>query len=374
MRVALVTNAPPASGMGKPARALADALRAIPNLTVDVVDLDARDAAIRVNGALRSRLPVRPRLKPLAWLLLGSRLDLAGYDVVHLTNQSLSFLARRTPAPTIVTVWDLIERLAPQERGGGLAARVLYRGIPHARHVIAVSSATAETVRALYPAAAERLTVIPPAVSPQFAPILHIWETAHGKAFLAKAQISPGTPTVLYVGSEHPRKNLPRLLEALARVRPRVPDVRLVKIGSAGSARGRAQFAAAADRLGLWPIITRIEEAHDPELRYWYQAATVLAFPSLLEGFGFPPLEALACGTPVVTSDRSSLPEVVGDAAVVVNPERVEEITDGLHRVLTDEGLRRELRRRGLARAAQFRWETTARETLAVYEKVRGQR
>ncbi|MGB9880037.1 MAG: glycosyltransferase family 4 protein, partial [Anaerolineae bacterium] len=110
----------------------------------------------------------------------------------------------------------------------------------------------------------------------------------------------------------------------------------------------------------------------DEDLPALYSGADLFVFPSLYEGFGLPPLEAMACGTPVVCSKASSLPEVVGDAALMVDPYDVEALAEAMHRVLSDAVLREELRGKGLARAQQFTWEKAARETLAVYEEVLG--
>jgi glycosyltransferase involved in cell wall biosynthesis len=116
-------------------------------------------------------------------------------------------------------------------------------------------------------------------------------------------------------------------------------------------------------------IVGRVTFLNSPSQLVWlYNAAAVFVFPSLYEGFGIPALEAMACGTPVVASNRSSIPEVVGDAALLVDPTQPAEIASAVQRVLTDARLRKELRERGLERAAQFSWERTARETLAVYE------
>lgn len=371
MRVALVTNAPPDSGAGKPAHLLAEALRSpgAPARDVDLYTLEAGDHTVRRNGEIVARLRPLTTRKPLAWVRLGRRLPLAGYDLVHLTNQSLAFLVSHFSLPAVVTVWDLIELVDPQEPGGALVARYLYRGIPRAREVLAVSEATARAVTEIFAVPKARLTVVPPAASPTFAFQPDIWETAGGQAFLAAQRVDQRRPRILYVGSEHARKNLPRLLEAIARVRQTVPAVEFVKIGGAGVASGRAAFAATADRLSLWPVLRLVERAGDTDLRYWYHAATVLAFPTLHEGFGFPPLEAMACGTPVVTANRSSLPEVVGDAAILVDPQSVEEIAGALERVLGDAALRAALRQQGLARATRFTWAKTVVGTLAAYQR-----
>jgi glycosyltransferase involved in cell wall biosynthesis len=116
-----------------------------------------------------------------------------------------------------------------------------------------------------------------------------------------------------------------------------------------------------------------VEESRDEDLLLWYHAATVFAFPSLAEGFGFPPLEAMACGTPVVTSNCSSLPEVVGNAALLADPRDPQAIADALLRVLTDQGVRAALRERGLKRARTFTEAWTAAETERVYQRVAAQ-
>lgn len=371
MRVALVSNAPPTSGMGKPARLLLEALRRQnqARLQADEFTIDASTCSVRKNGDVVTSLRPFTKLKPLAWVRLGRTLRLEEYDLVHLTNQTLAFLIGRFQSPTVLTVWDLIELLDPQERFGRTAARFLYAGIPRADHVIAVSRYTAGTIRSAFAVPSHRLSIISPAVSPTFTAVPRVWESVGGREFLAEQNLSAAAPRVLYVGSEHPRKNVRRLLEAVAIARLQVPDLQFLKIGRAGTAAGRAEFVSTVDRLRLWPSVRRIEELPDEDLLFWYHAATVFAFPTLNEGFGFPPLEAMACGTPVVASDRTSLPEVLGDAAVIVNPESVRSIADGLLQVLTDARLRADLREKGLVRAGMFTLEKTVSETIGVYEK-----
>lgn len=172
----------------------------------------------------------------------------------------------------------------------------------------------------------------------------------------------PGFPYLLYVGSRKPHKNLPRLLQAFA-ASGVAREVHLVLTGMAD-----AQICAEIGRLGLAGAVGFVQCSKDEELARLYRGALALVFPSLYEGFGLPPLEALACGVPVLTSNICSLPEVVGDAGVLVDPRDVESIADGITKLVRDQELRARLQIRGPLRAANFSWETTATRTLQILE------
>jgi len=184
------------------------------------------------------------------------------------------------------------------------------------------------------------------------------------------ARLGIERPYVLFVGTLQPRKNLARVLEAFGSVVARGLPHRLVLVGQRGwladpiFAAVQASEPAARERIHLTGYLA------DDDLPLVYTGADALIFPSLYEGFGLPALEAMACGTPVLTSDTSSLPEVVGEAALTVDPLDTAAIAAGLERLATDEPLRRELRGRGLARAARFTWRRAAERTLAVLEAV----
>jgi glycosyltransferase involved in cell wall biosynthesis len=175
---------------------------------------------------------------------------------------------------------------------------------------------------------------------------------------------------VLYVGSENPRKNMPRLIAAFARLHETLPDVRLIKVGSVEHPSLAEQLRRQVQQLGLADAVLFTNPVSDQDLVAFYNLADLFVFPSLYEGFGLPPLEAMACGAPVVCSNAASLPEVVGDAAITVDPYDVDGLAAAMVRVLTDADLRRQLRERGLARARQFTWERTALETIAVYRQM----
>jgi len=181
-------------------------------------------------------------------------------------------------------------------------------------------------------------------------------------------EYSVETPYILYVGALESRKNLPRLLEAYTLLRQWSTGWRLVIVG-ARKWKSSPIFET-VQRLQLESHVTFTGYVADEHLPALYAGADLFAFPSLYEGFGLPVLEAMACGTPVVTSNSSSLPEVAGDAALLVDPYNVDEIAAAMRRILEDTNLAQELRMHGLARAAQFTWERTARETIEVYEKV----
>jgi glycosyltransferase involved in cell wall biosynthesis len=173
---------------------------------------------------------------------------------------------------------------------------------------------------------------------------------------------------VLTLASRAPHKNFGSVLRAwrLLWREASLGDVELVLAG--GTTRAlRADFAAMC--AGELPRVRDLGYVPDEDLASLYRGAAIFVYLSLYEGFGLPPLEAMACGTPVVVSNMASLPEVVGDAGVYVNPYDVEDIARGIYRVLTDENLRRDLREKGLARARLFTWEREARETLAVFEE-----
>lgn len=369
LSVTLVSNAELTSGVGKPADGLRRALQAHGH-EVSFVELNARTSSVAVNGVTLNRLWRTPfGGKPLFWLRAAPQVPIPKTGIFHLTNQTLSFLALRLPARSVVTVWDLIELENPQVRFGRPLAHLLYRGIPHAAHILTPSQVTAEAVTAHYHVPSERVTVVPPAIPETFTYDPDLLASPRGRAFMARHNLIGRPPLVLYVGSEHPRKNITRLLGAIKILLPKLPEIRFVKVGAAGTKTGRSAFMAALENTGLRTRTEIVEESGDENLRFWYHAASVLAFPSLAEGFGFPPLEAMACGTPVVTSNRSSLPEVVGDAAVLVDPGEPESIAQGLLSAL-DGSRRAELRARGLKRAARFTLEQTLRNTEEIYRRV----
>ncbi len=291
-------------------------------------------------------------------------------DLVHIPlNRVPIFMIR----PYVVTIHDManlfFEPVASKLR---MELRLFRfrRGLQRAARVIAVSEATKRDVEHLMGVPAHRIRRVYNAPDPEFLE-RHAAGTEEQLRIMERYQVN--YPFLLYAGNIRPQKNIPRLVEAFAVVRaqlaehPIYRDLRLIIIGDTISQYPAVRQAVIKSRvehvvrfLGFVPFET---------LRCFYQFAAAFVFPSRHEGFGLPPLEAMACGTPVVTSNVSSLPEVVGDAAMLVNPENVFDIARGIREVLLDDSLRAEMICRGREQAARFNWERTARQVLEIYQE-----
>ncbi len=268
----------------------------------------------------------------------------------------------RRRIPTVLTIHDLNvlrfpDLFRPWFRH--YARIVLPRAARAADAVIAVSQATKADVMEALKIPEERVTVVPNGVDPVFAPL-----SSHAEhAAEVRRRYGLAGDFVLTVGSLEPRKNLPRVIAAIERLRaePDCADIALVHAGPAGWLMNGVSGGPGVRFLGHVPI---------EDLAVLYGLARVCAYPSLYEGFGLPVAEAMACGCPVVTSNVSSLPEVAGDAALLVDPGSVDEIAAAIGELWTDEQRREDLAVRGRAHAARYTWERTARQTAAVYAAV----
>jgi len=268
----------------------------------------------------------------------------------------------RRAMPTVLTIYDLNVLRFPQLFRPWFrhyARVVLPRAARSADAIITLSQASKADIVDGLGIAAERVTVVPAGVHPSFAPLAAGSERARD----VRRRYGLAADFVLTVGSVEPRKNLPRLLQAIERLRgrPGTADVVLVHAGPEGWLANSVLHTAGVRFLGHVPR---------EDLATLYGLARVCAYPSLYEGFGLPVAEAMACGCPVVTSNVSSLPEVAGNAAMLVNPGSVEEIAAGIEALWTDEARRQELMARGRRQAAGFTWERAARETAGVYAAV----
>jgi glycosyltransferase involved in cell wall biosynthesis len=270
---------------------------------------------------------------------------------------STFFLPCVVPCQAAVLIHDLSFRSYPEYYPWPIAIYMrLLTGsaIGRADAVIALSEFTHREILRFYPPAEPKTVVVYPGIGDEFRA-----ESSPDADERTLATLSVERPYLLAVGNIHPRKNLGRLLTAWEQVkntgRP-VPRMVWVGLGrwDSGELIERAETAG-VQMLGF------VAQEHLPAL---YRQAEALVYPSLYEGFGLPPVEAMACGTPALTSNSTSLPEAVGDAAVVVDTTSIDAIAEGLSQILFDQELRRDLRARGLAQAAHFTWEQTTTKLL----------
>ncbi len=291
-----------------------------------------------------------------------------GVDVFHVPHFAPPLLTGSVPVVT--TIHDAIPLRLPLYQARARAkvySSVVSRAAHNATMIITVSQHAKQDIIETLKLPAERIRVIYEAVSDEMQPV-----TDPVKLAAARARYGITGPYVFYLGGLDARKNVPQLARAFAHLYKRLgnPDLQLLISGNPDKRRG-ALFPdprpVAAD-LGMNDqILYRFVEDEDKAVIY--SGASVFVFPSLYEGFGLDPLEAMACGTPVICSNRTSLPEVVGDAAISLDPDDLAALVDAMHTVLTNPELSADLRVRGLQRVKLFDWHKTASETLAVYQE-----
>jgi len=291
----------------------------------------------------------------------------------NLYHIPLNSVAWWMPQPYVLTIHDMSTLLFPAHRTirNRLHEQRYRRGALRAARVIAVSNSTRRDVETVLHVPADRIQTIYSAPDPAFTADA---DGEHDSVTLERYSIRK--PFILYAGTIRPQKNVPRLIEAFAVLRaelenhPEFRDLRLVIIGDELSRYPGVRRAVVSSRvenlvrfLGFVPRET---------LRVFYRAAAAFAFPSLYEGFGLAPLEAMACGTPVVASNLPSLVEAVGDAAELVSPDNVFDIARGIRDVLLDQERRAALIKAGLAQCQRFHWDHTAQEVLSIYRDIKG--
>jgi glycosyltransferase involved in cell wall biosynthesis len=295
-------------------------------------------------------------------------------DLVHIPH--LFWMPRVLPCPYVMTVHDLLEHMSRAKGKSGLRRSLHYqltrRVLKGAARIFAVSQFSKSEIEKLFGIPSRKIDVVYNAIDERF---LHGHASAADRQLIAERYLVT-YPFLLYAGRISPHKNLVRIIEAFSALRGELekegkfPDLKLIIIGDDLS--GHPDLRRTVIRSGVQNEVRFLGFVPIEILRIFYDVANVFLFPSLYEGFGLPPLEAMAHGTPVVTSNISSLPEVVGKAAVLVNPENVFEIMRATHRVLVDQSLRDKLKERGYEQVRCFSWEDSVRRILKVYEEVGG--
>jgi glycosyltransferase involved in cell wall biosynthesis len=299
--------------------------------------------------------------------LLAPLVNRLGLDVVHHPFTTINTPGLRAPA--VLSFMDMQHEFFPEYFAPAelRQRRRSYRAsVAAATRIIAISQHVKGTLVEVYGADPGKIDVVYFGSGSEFGPVDDVARVA-----AARRRHGLARPFLFYPAASWPHKNHLALLTALRLLRDRRRfDGELVLTGVAREAHG--EVSAAIDRLGLSGAVRILGYLPTSELPAIYAAAEMLVFPSLFEGFGLPLLEAMACGCPVVSSSATSLPEVAGDAALFFDPRSPEDMAARIGEVLEAPDLRRRLRTAGLARAAEFRWERTARETLAVYRRAAG--
>jgi glycosyltransferase involved in cell wall biosynthesis len=293
-------------------------------------------------------------------------------DLVHIPN--LFSVPRGLTCPYVMTVHDILEHLSRARQQTGfwrsLHFQMTKRVLRGAARIFAVSNFTKLEIEKLFSIPAGRIEVVYNAIDER---LLHGHASAADRQLIVE-RYQVTYPFLLYAGSISPHKNVVRMIEAFSALKTELekdhafPDLKLIIIGDDLS--GNPDLRRTVIRSGMQHDVRFLGFVPIEVLRTFYDAAKIFVFPSLYEGFGLPPLEAMAHGTPVVTSNVSSLPEVVGNAAVLVHPENVFEIMRALHRVLLDQPLRERMKQRSYRQVTKFSWEKSVRRIMDAYQEV----
>jgi glycosyltransferase involved in cell wall biosynthesis len=299
-----------------------------------------------------------------------------GCDVVHIPH--LFWIPRGLGCPYVLTVHDLLEHMYGSRDLSSLRRSLHFyltrRVLRRAARVIAVSQFTRNEIEKLLAIPDARIEVVYNAIDERF---LHGHATEADRDLIAQRYLV-NYPFILYAGAIRPHKNVVRIIEAFSALKSELqkeeqfPDLKLIIIGDDLSSHPRLRRTVV--RSGVQNDVRFLGFVPIEVLRIFYDVAKIFVFPSLYEGFGLPPLEAMAHGTPVVTSNTSSLPEVAGNAALLVNPENVFEIRRALQRALLDPALRERMKQRGYEQAQRFSWTTSVTRILEIYREVAGAR
>lgn len=272
-----------------------------------------------------------------------------------------------TNTPYIVMLHDVIHEYHPEfyPKALCLMMRMFYPfSARRASRILTVSEHSKNDIMKYYKIPAHKIVVTYDGVSEDFSPI-------HDKRMIQNAlrKYNINSEYILYVGRLEPRKNIPRLIQAFHALKTDT-DLKQKLVITGMKYFQSEKLAEAVNDLGLQDEVIFTGRVDDIDLPLLYNGASLFVYPSIAEGFGIPPLEAMSCGVPVISSDASSLPEVIGDAGILINPYNISDISEAMYQVLTDRNLQQKMGRKGVAQAKKFSWEDSAKKTLRVYEEV----
>jgi glycosyltransferase involved in cell wall biosynthesis len=300
----------------------------------------------------------------LGWTLVGlpAAARRADVDLIHAPAYTAPFLSRR---PLVVTIHDVSYERHPEwypYRRDFMRRAFYRRSAKAATRILTDSAFSASEIVSAYGIPADRITVVPLGAAAGFAPA--------DRDVPVDLPAGVTTPFLLHVGDLHERRNLPMLVDALIAARRHFGGSAGLSLVLAGVDRGVGDgLCAIVADAGMPDAVVRLGVVEEERLQTLYRAAAALVYPSLYEGFGLPVLEAMASGTPVIASRAASIPEVLGDAGILLPPDNSHDWTEAILRVMNDEGVRTAMKVAGLARAATFTWARTARLTLDAYRQ-----
>ncbi len=284
-------------------------------------------------------------------------------NIKHITSQDLAYILKLIKLEkTIVTCFDIIPWVYDNDQLP--TSKLKIKGLKEADRMITISEYSKKDIIRHVGYPENKISIVYPAVDHD------IYYVKRDREIIKKLGILDNSKVVLYVGSEQPRKNIPFLLEAVNQLKKKIPEIKLLKIGTSQVPGAREKLLELVEILGLQEEVIFVGYVSENDITKYYNAADLFVYPSLYEGFGMPPLEAMACGTPVVTSNVTSLPEVVADSAITIDPQDIDAFVNAMYDVLTDEKLRETMIIKGLKRAQLFNWEKSAEKMRRVYEQL----
>lgn len=364
MAIGMINTAQPYTGIGNYAFSLFEAIKGL--VDIDHVFFDTKrytvsELTTSENIASARRIPLVDN-NPLFYYRMQRHTP--KYDLYHLTNQNISFFK---VAPKVITCHDIIHEMYPASRVHLMMGKMMYKGLKDAAHIITDSDATASDLQHKYGISEDKMTTIYLGIDPEmFRPhedVSSIW---------SKYGLERNKEYILHISSEQPRKNIEGIIKAFYWLKKRSgrKDLVLLKAGEPQYAQDRKNIMSLIASLGLEKDVLFLGRIPTEDLARLYCIAKMFVFPSFYEGFGLPVIEAMACGCPVITSNVSSLPEVAGDACIIVDPDDHRKMGSCMLELLQDDVLRSYLIHKGIDRAAQFLWERSADETAKVYARV----
>lgn len=375
-KIGLITNASEYSGVGSRAYQLFRHIGKQDDIEVTLVNLDGKDRRIplltkegvgevsRSAGKQLVKLPGFLGSKSVSWIRLAK--GIPEFDMYDLTNQSLSFIAKKRH-PSIVTVHDLFELTDPQDSRAYLLNKYLLSGITRTEKIVAVSEFTKKSIQEYFGIPESKISVIHNGVDGEYTHIPHFSSSLRYQELMHGYKLQGKSPILLYVGSESPRKNLKTVLETVASIKKQYPGVVLLKVGDAGMPAFRKNTLEIIDRLHLKSSVLFIGKVPNVQLNELYNIADALLFPSLLEGFGMTPLEAMSAGCPAICSNGTAVPEVVGSGGIMHDPHDADAFAKSVVHIVTNTEFRETVIEAGKQRAAMFSWSKAANQTLELY-------